>query len=402
MAFVTRSSSGGLKPPQEVVEQALRSSSSEGCVVIVSDSSEADVRFANNTVTTNGSRRSRSVSVASFVSSDGGMSVGIASRNSAGDETEIEALLRASEADARKASAAEDAAPLVQPGGGHEDFSEEPVMTGAEVLRGIVGGLSGAFDRARGENNVLAGFATHHVSTVYLGSSTGLRLRHVQPQGTLELVARSRDGTRSAWAGAGTTWFDDLDLGVLEERLRTRLSWASRKIELDPGRYETILPPDAAADLVVMLEEAMSGRDAEDGRNVFSRPAGGTKVGEKLFELPFELRGNPSEKGLECLPFVVTSASSTDTSVFDNGCEVGATPWIEEGRLTRLRYHRAAAERSGTQPAFGIDNLVLELPGATGRDTGPDRAFRSSPSPHMPLVHKRGRPTDTPPHRPHP
>ncbi|HUC37127.1 MAG TPA: metallopeptidase TldD-related protein [Acidimicrobiales bacterium] len=357
---------GRMVPPQEVVERALGASRSDGCVVIVSDSSEADVRFACNTVTTNGVRMQRRVSVASFVPSGGGVAVGVASRSGAGDAAEIEELVEASEADARKAAPADDAAPLVEPSGEDRSFSEPPEGTGAGVLGGVVGSLAGAFERARSAGNVLAGFATHEVSSLYLGSTTGLRRRHVQPEGTLELVARSDDGTRSAWAGAGTAWFDDLDLGALEDRLVTRLGWAKRRVELPAGRYETILPPDAAADLVVMLSEALSGRDAEEGRSVFSAPGGATKLGEPLSALPFELRGDPAEPGLECAPFVIAPASSADVSVFDNGLPITPTKWVTGGRLERLQYHRAAAARSGVMPAFGIDNLTLEIPGASG------------------------------------
>jgi predicted Zn-dependent protease len=363
--------SGGLRAAHEVVERALGASRAQGCVVIVSDSSDADVRFACNTVTTNGTRTQRHVSVASFVASGDGVAVGVASRSGAGDASQIEELVAASEADAEGASPAEDAAELVAPAGGggpgtEASFEEPAVVTGAAALERVVGELAGAFERARSAGNVLAGFATHQVSTLYLGSSTGLRRRHVQPEGTLELVARSDDGRRSAWAGVGTSWFDDVDLAALEERLVRRIGWADRQVELPAGRYETLLPPDAAADLVVMLAESMSGRDAEDGRSVFSAPGGGTKVGESLWSLPFELRGDPSEPGLECAPFVIAPASETDVSVFDNGAPVARTRWIEEGRFARLRYHRAAAARSGVEPAFGVDNLTLELPGASG------------------------------------
>jgi predicted Zn-dependent protease len=357
---------GRLPAPQEVVERALSTSSAEGCVVIVSDSSEAEVRFAQNTVTTNGTRRDRRVCVASFATRAEGVAVGVASRSGGGEVSDIEELVAVADADAKTAAAAEDASPLVEASEEDRSFSEAPLATGADALSAVVGGLSGAFERARGARNVLAGFATHQVTTVYLGSSTGLRRRHVQPEGTLELVARSDDGSRSAWTGAATSWFEDLDLLALEERLERRLSWAKRRVELPVGRYEVILPPDAAADLVIVLSEAMSGRDAEEGRSVFSAPSGATKVGESLSSLPFQLRGDPKEPGLECPPFVIAPATSADVSVFDNGAEVGRTMWIDSGRLERLQYHRAAAARSGTEPAFGVDNLVLELPGASG------------------------------------
>jgi predicted Zn-dependent protease len=213
---------------------------------------------------------------------------------------------------------------------------------------------------------VLAGFAHQQVETAYLGTSAGLRRRHVQPTGSLELVARTSDGTASAWAGVGAAPFQEGVLEGLEDRLTQRLGWARRRVELPAGRYEVVMPPDAVADLMIMLAEAASGRDAEDGRNVFSAPGGGTKVGTALTGYPFELRSDPAEPDLECAPFLVTTASSTDVSVFDNGLPLERTGWIEGGVVRRLRYHRAGAARSGAPPTAPIDNLVLEAPGATG------------------------------------
>jgi len=61
---------------------------------------------------------------------------------------------------------------------------------------------------------------------VYLGSSTGLRLRYVEPTGKLEAVARADGGARSAWAATGAEDLATVDVVELEERLDRRLSWA--------------------------------------------------------------------------------------------------------------------------------------------------------------------------------
>ena len=74
----------------------------------------------------------------------------------------------------------------------------------------------------------LFGFAEHNVSTTYLGSSTGLRLRYVQPTGKLEVVARTDGGTRSAWVGAGSADLATVHVEELEERLMRRLAWGER------------------------------------------------------------------------------------------------------------------------------------------------------------------------------
>jgi len=113
------------------------------------------------------------------------------------------------------------------------------------------------------------------------------------------------------------------------------------------------------------LGDATSGREAEEGRSVFSAPGGATRVGESLSTHRFSLRSDPFAEGLECTPFLVTGASGQDVSVFDNGLALERTEWISEGRLARLQYHRAGAARSGAEPAALANNLILELPGAT-------------------------------------
>ncbi|MGO9583055.1 MAG: metallopeptidase TldD-related protein [Acidimicrobiales bacterium] len=356
---------GHLTKADAVVERALEASQSHACIVIVEEASEAELRFANNTATTNGTRRDRNVSVVAFREVAGGTAVGTASSSGA---TDVIDLVRRAEAISAAAPPAEDAFPLVPPGqsAAPGEFSDPPVMTNLAGLGDVLTGLGDAFGRARAAGTTMSGFAAHRISTVYLGSSTGLRLRYVQPTGKLELVARTDGGARSAWASAGAADLATVHVEELEERLARRLAWGARNVELDPGRYEVVLPPDAVADLVIMLGGSISGREAEEGRSVFSAPGGGTRVGESLSSHPFSLRSDPFEPGLECTPFLVVPASGQDVSVFDNGLPIERTEWISQGRLARLEYHRAAATRSGVRPAASADNLILELPGATG------------------------------------
>ncbi len=361
----------GLPPAQDVVEAALTAAApvSDGCAVIVEDVSEVDVRFANNTTTTNGDRRDRRVTVICFRDAGDGLSSGMARR---GGLVDVAALVRSAADDAAASPAAEDASPLLTPGDvgtatadAVRRYDRGPDTTDLSILSGVLADLGPAFDRARREARVLYGFAEHRRSTDYLGTSTGLRLAHGQPTGALHLVARTPDGGASSWAGVGTPVFSDVSIEELERRVVERLSWSANRLDWSPGRTEVLLPPDAVADLMVDILYAASGRDAEDGRTVFSAPSGGTRVGETLSARPFSLRSDPSEPGLECSPFLAAAASDSDTSVFDNGLPLGRTEWIRDGRLAQLRYHRAGAARSGVPAAPYVDNLVLEVPGST-------------------------------------
>jgi predicted Zn-dependent protease len=349
----------GLTPAQEVIEAALSLPGAER-VVLVEESHEVEVRFAVNTTTTNGVRLDRRVTVVALADVEGGRAAGVARR---GGEVDVADLVAAAGADAAGAAPAEDAQPLLV-GGADPSFALPPDPTDMEVLSGVLSELAGAFARAGRSDRVLSGFCEHTVATTYLGTSTGLRVRHAQPTGALHLVGRSTDGSRSAWAGAGTARFADVTLGDLEEKVVRGLGWAGRQVDLDPGRYEVLLPPDAVADLMVGLIGAAGGREAEDGRTVFSAPGGGTRVGDALSPLPFDLWSDPGAPGIECAPYLFTPASSSDVSVFDNGLPIGRVGWIEGGHLRRLRYHRAGAARAGSPVTPPVDNLALELPGA--------------------------------------
>lgn len=93
---------------------------------------------------------------------------------------------------------------------------------------------------------------------------------------------------------------------------------------------------------------------------MFSRPGGGTRLGERLTELPLTLRSDPHAPGLESAPFVVAHSSGGDQSVFDNGLPVPATDWIADGALENLVTSRFAAALTGLPLAPSLGNLILD------------------------------------------
>jgi len=345
--------------PHEVVERALELSRADGCVVIADEESTANLRWAGNALTTNGVTRGRTLTVIATVDGREGTASGVVSR-SAVTADELEPLVRAAEAAARGAGPAEDAQPLITGVPESPDFTDAPAETSSAVFTDFAPALGESFAHARAGGRELYGFANHELVSSYLGTSTGLRLRHDQPKGTLELNAKSPDRTRSAWAGRSTRDFKDVDPTALDSELAVRLGWAQRRIDLPAGRYETLLPPTAVADLLIYQMWSAAARDAAEGRTVFSKPGGGTRVGEKLTELPLTLRSDPNEPGLETAPFVLAHSSGDDASVFDNGLPLKATEWISEGELKHLSTTRHSAGLTGLPVTPSIGNLVLD------------------------------------------
>jgi predicted Zn-dependent protease len=108
----------------------------------------------------------------------------------------------------------------------------------------------------------------------------------------------------------------------------------------------------------------MGALDSHEGRTVYSRPGGGTRVGDKLSSLPISLFSDPELEGQECTPFVTAGASSRLSSVFDNGLPLGRTDWIKDGSLQSLLQTRHSASVTGLDVTPYIDNVAMEVPGA--------------------------------------
>jgi len=354
--------------PQDIVERALGYSVADGCVVIVAETTEANLRWAGNGLTTNGQMASRSVTVISTMTRGESAAIGVVTRT-LGDVQALQELVRASESAARDADPADDYAPLVEDYPHDDDWEADSATTGVEIFSSFAPALGEAFDRSRERSELQYGYAEHQLTSYFIGTSTGLRRRFDQRDGRVQLNAKSDDLTRSAWAGVHTEDFSDVDIAALVDGLHTRLEWARNRIDLPAGRYETILPPTAVADLMTYAYWKASARDAEEGRNVFSK-AGGTRIGDQLSDLPLTIRSDPAAPGLTCPPFeIVVASDGALESVFDNGAPIAATDWIADGRLAELVRTRSWAAKTGGQPTAFAGNLIIDAGGTADLDS---------------------------------
>ncbi|HET6297296.1 MAG TPA: metallopeptidase TldD-related protein [Kribbella sp.] len=354
--------------PQDTVERALElaaAEGAEGCIVLVAETSSANLRWANNTLTTNGAMRGSSVTVIATVGAGEGTAAGVVGRSSTTEES-LREIVSAAVAAARASSPAEDARPLVE-GTLGPSWDEEPDETSVNVYEAFAPALGETLTRATKESRWLYGFASHEVVTQYVGSSTGLRLRQALPTGFVTSTGKSGDLSQSAWVGAATRDFTDIDPLALDAELTRRLGWATRTVSVEAGRHPTVLPPTAVADLMNYVYAKLDGRAAHEGRSVFSKPSGGSRIGDVLTPHPVRLRSDPHQAGLEASPFVVAPWSGGAWSVFDNGLTLAATDWIRGGKLENLMQSRFTADLTGA-PAVTppIENYVLSVDGASG------------------------------------
>jgi predicted Zn-dependent protease len=352
--------------PQEIIEKLLLVADYEDCIVLVSEDTSANLRWANNTLTTNGVLANRSVTVIAFVATEDGMAAGSITKTDVA-ESEIAEVSAAAKQAALAAGAAEDAAPLLKDiTAGNWDAPHNP--TGPEVFSKVAPDLGEMFNRANKDGIELFGYAEHVHATTWIGSKGGIRVRHDQPSGRVEMTGKSHNRTRSTWEGRATRDFSDLDMKEIDAAIRKRLQWQANKIDLPAGKYDALLPAGAVGDLVTYMVWSAAGKDAFQGQSVFSDKKGGTRVGEKLSNVNLNLYSDPNYPGLESTSNIETTASSPFVSVFDNGYPVNRFDFLENGVLKNLINTRASAKQMNADFVPISDNIIMTVAEASATE----------------------------------
>ena len=144
-------------------------------------------------------------------------------------------------------------------------------------------------------------------------------------------------------------------------------AWGKRRVDLEAGRYDTILPPTAVADLMIYAYWLAGARDAWEGQSVYSRhgrPAPGSARRSSGPRSP----STPTRRTPGCSarrsrwprrrPTRARSSTTASSSAAPTGSATASSP-----RCARPGTPPTMTEQPVT-PA--IDNLVLEVDGAAG------------------------------------
>ena len=351
--------------PQEIVEAGLSAAADiKDCVVIVTCTAIANVRWARTTLTTNGETFSVSAAVVAIVDVDGGTAAGSVTGQIDSAE-DVDRLVEAAIGAARQAGPADDAADLPE-SLTTPDWSLAPGLATSDELADVTPALGRIFVEARKDEIEHFGYAEQAVITTYVGTSTGTRARFEGPEGRLELTAKSHGRSRSAWAGRSSRRLSEIDVAGADLELRQGLEWQATRVDIEPGRHTAVLSPSATADLIIDLYWSSMARDAAEGRSVWSKAGGGTRIGDSVGDVRVTLSSDPSWAGLQAIPFATAVASSAASSVFDNGLPLTPITWIEKGVLRNLISTRATAKESEVPLAVAVDNLRMDVDGGNG------------------------------------
>ena len=223
------------------------------------------------------------------------------------------------------------------------------------------GAVRRTIDGAGGGQIFSAGFLNANAVSIAVATSGGLFAFHRTTDVDLSMTARTPDGTGSGWASAGSRDWGKIDPAAIG-RAAARKAESSRNPQaIDARPMTAVLEPQATNDLVPLLSGALSARAADEGRSAFSKPGGGTRIGETVMDERVTLYSDPADPDLLGVPFDV------------EGFPLRRTVWIEKGVLRNLSYTRYWAERQKVQPtgtsiysgASNVTGAGLKMTGGT-------------------------------------
>ena len=162
------------------------------------------------------------------------------------------------------------------------------------------------------------------------------------------VTVRDPKGVGSGWAGVD--WYDWRKIdGVALSKLALQKCLDSRNpVALEPGRYTTILEPQAVCDFVSRLVLAMGERVYNEGQSEpgpFTKSQdpvtalATTKLGDQIFDERISITTDPMDPELGFPPFNVGYAIDGQGDPFTNTVYHPAT-WVEHGVLRNLGYYR--------------------------------------------------------------
>ncbi|KIG12204.1 TldE/PmbA family protein, Actinobacterial subgroup [Enhygromyxa salina] len=329
-------------------------------VVSVRERSNGHVRFARNQPTTEGDVETLSISVTASIAGRSATVVGNRS-----DEASLLALV----AEAEELAALSPIDPEHMPPVGRTpylgvDGHDKP--TAKLGAKDRAKHLQQALAAAEAANVELAGFLQHHEQSVAVATSAGAFGFQASTSASLTTTCRTlgvAGEQGSGWAGLESHRMASIDAGAITALAAEKADISQSPKSLDPGDYLVILEPQAVAELLEFLVDALDARAADEGRSWFSHPDGGTRVGEALFHNSINLRADPADK-------------TNPASAFTNTGEAHKiVDFITDGAVKNLVCSRYWANKTGA-PAIprpssvlldGSDTDLLELVRAVDR-----------------------------------
>jgi predicted Zn-dependent protease len=204
-----------------------------------------------------------------------------------------------------------------------------------------------AIRKAKAAGQIAASYMDVRAGTSSIATSNGLFGHHASTGVAYTFTSRTPDGLQSGWAGdEANDWKRIESERVADDAVRKCRDW--KKTTLEPGKYTAILEPTAVGMLMTRMAGAFRQRLADEGRSYFSKPGGGNRIGETLFDEKISIWSDPNHKDAETSPYTFSGEPNAKRN------------WISNGTLNNLSRSRFWAEKQKQTPLPGPSNFIMK------------------------------------------
>ncbi len=330
---------------ESLSKKILSYAKSEWAEVSLESAHSANLRYAANTVTTSGSNSNTSVTITAV----NGKRAGTAATNDLSEDGLRRAVKRAEEI----ASLAPENEELMPPLAKKPDYPHASAYDARSTDQEWTGEqrakiAQSAIKEATTHSLQAAGFLQTGVHHNAFRNSKGVFVGDKHTRTIFSTTMRTADGKSSGWNKRASHSIGLLDANSAILRASEKCNAWADPHDMDPGVYKAILEPSAVADLVQQFGEALDAREAEEGRSAFSRPNGGTALGEKIVNETVHIYSDPAH------PLVPSGIYG------ESGLAAPSTDWVRDGKLMNLHRSRYWASKSDKPPLPGPTNLIMD------------------------------------------
>lgn len=326
---------------RSLTEKILNLSSADSAVVHISAADNANLRFANNDITSNASQNLLSLSI----SSNFGTRSASVTWNQTDDHSLREAVLRSEQMARISPENPEFMPPLaVQQYQKPNSFSASTAASGPDELAAW---LQVAIDSTRAAKVDGAGFLTRKTSASAMATSAGLFVYEPSTVIDFSITARTHQGNGSGWASLQVTDSQNLSLKNTADHAVQKALDSRKPSALSAARYPVVLEASAARNLISLLLWSLDRRSSDEKRSFLNHLAEGDPQGQQLFGSKASLFSDPT---YQQAPASIYSSS---------GLPCQRTDWIKDGTLRNLHCGRFWAKKQKIQAVPHANNLIM-------------------------------------------
>jgi len=336
---------------KNLIDRVIKMSKAESIQVNIGGGYSANVRFADNQMSTAGGITDFTV----VIQSSFGKKHAVVTVNNISDEA-LQRAVAQSEALAKLAPDDPEAMPALPPqqyGEVNAYFDSVANLTPADRAKAALTALEPA--RKAGDITT-AGFLVTNASSTALGNDKGMFAYHRSTNANYTVTVRTKDGTGSGWAGGEHNDWNQVDIAGISQRAIEKAKLSRSPVAIEPGRYTVILEPQAVGDLVQLMGGYVDARSADEGRSPFSKQGGGNKLGEKLVDERVSMFADPADPQILSQPFD------------GQGFPLGRQVFVENGVLKQLYYSRFWAQKQGKTPTGAPTSFIMSGGNASTED----------------------------------